>query len=173
MKIFEASETNDSFSFELTQSKSKIIEKLEERIKNYKFNWRQLFDSARNYTNYSRFTIEKERIVIKSIIKGRPDPIYIYLEEIPGGKTTLRLEQKNSVSYSRTILIIFSVIMFVIALIINLRTDLPIGLVVLIIFIPLIVWVLILIFIFYILEKAGKYSLRRFAKQIVRSLDQD
>lgn len=172
MKLFGSSENKDSFSFELTQPKSKILEKLEKAIKEHKSGWREQFGFVPHYIDYARFKIQDERIVVKSIVKSRPSPIDIYLEDIPGGKTTLRLEQENSVARSKTIVAGFSAIMFVLLFFINISSgDESLGVNLLLTLIPVIFGVLGLAFILYLLEKVQKYALKGFAKQIVRSLD--
>ncbi len=168
MKIFGARKAADSFSFELTQSRDKIIEKFEERINNYKL---KLFatELSENYIHYANFKIENERIVIHQY---RSPPIYIYVEDIPGGKSMLRVEQENPVSQTNTFLTICSAIIFVL-LFFYIVGDVSIGTALLIALIPSLGFLLFLLSIFYLKEQIRKNYLKRFANKIARSIQVD
>jgi hypothetical protein len=163
----EAKRPVESFAFELSHSKSKILEKLDDRIRNYKFD---VFatELSPNYIHYPSFKIEQERITVK---RPRSTPIYIYLEAIAGGKTKLRVEQEKLTSRTNAVLMIFSVIMFGLLFYINLTSGTSIGVALAVTLIPLAAWVLILLSLFYLMGRLRKHFFKKFANKIARHLE--
>lgn len=165
MKVF----SQDSVSFVSDRSKSEIMEKLQEKRKPQKFEWRQLFDL--NFISYTNFSVEGDRIKIRPLSGTRRAPIYIYLEERPGGKTTMRFEQVNSKRRWVTVMAIVTVILIGILYSINgvEGVDDP-GSVLTVKLILGSIFIAGLLLMFYLTQKVEKYFFKKYAKQVVRDL---
>lgn len=85
-----------SLSIEVQLPRVEVLKRLLEKIQNYKPHWKEAFDFSRYDTyRYNLMTLEKDRIRIKTFSSSNRKPVFLYLEEINSGVTSLRFEQEK------------------------------------------------------------------------------
>ncbi len=94
------------------------------------------------------------------------------MEDIPGGKATLRIEQENSIAQTHTFILICSAIVFVL-LFFYMLGDFSLGSTLLIALIPSLGLLLFFKAVFYVKEQIRKNYFKRFANKVARSLELD
>ncbi len=83
-------------SLDMQLSRTEVLRRLAEKIKNYKPHWKEAFDFSRYDTyRFNLMTLEKDRIRIKVFSSSNRKPVFLYLDELSPGTTALRFEQEK------------------------------------------------------------------------------
>lgn len=85
-----------TISLDIQLSRAEVLKRLLKKIQNYKPHWKEAFDFSRYDTyRYNLMTLEKDRIRIKTFSSSNRKPVFLYLDEINSGVTSLRFEQEK------------------------------------------------------------------------------